>query len=277
MSSVFALTLIITGMIGGLVAPYMVRSRTKKVIIPVIGWVWWFLFTIIISQVILAFISFSVDDSVRSKTYFTVSSQIITYLVALAFMILLPYLIWKEQKKSLKSKKKVKKSTKRAETRQFVLALSGLSRKPAWNDIKQFLFLFPLYFMINLMASLVLTLMLGSEIMGQVQNVGFAKTGNSPLMLTLIFIGLVILVPFFEEMLTRGALFTKLREKIKFWPTALVTAGIFALIHGQFNVGVMTFILAMYAAYLREKTGAIWSGIMLHSTQNLIAFCLLFL
>jgi membrane protease YdiL (CAAX protease family) len=93
----------------------------------------------------------------------------------------------------------------------------------------------------------------------------------------LIFLCLVVLAPLFEEMLMRGALFTKIREKIKFWPTALLIASIFALMHGQFNVGVMTFILAMYSSYLREKTGAIWSSIWLHMTQNFIAFCLLFL
>jgi len=87
----------------------------------------------------------------------------------------------------------------------------------------------------------------------------------------------VVLAPLFEEMLVRGALFSKLREKLKFWPAAIFTASVFALIHGQFNVGVMTFILALYAAFLREKTGAIWSGIMLHMAQNGIAFCLLFL
>ena len=137
--------------------------------------------------------------------------------------------------------------------------------------------LFPLYYVTVAAASLILSLALGQEIMSQEQNIGFSKADQPLFPLILIFLCLVILAPLFEEMLLRGALLGKLRGKVKFWPAALVTAGVFALIHGQFNVGVMTFILAMYAAYLRERTGAIWSGIMLHATQNLIAFWLRFM
>ncbi|MDR1969916.1 MAG: CPBP family intramembrane metalloprotease [Candidatus Nomurabacteria bacterium] len=270
MESIFAWTIIISGLVGGIVAPILTRKKIKSSVAHAIGWVGWFFFTVAASSFVISFVIIAVGgEEILKNTIFATTSQALTYLIMFGFMILLPWRQWLGRRKKGQSKKKG--------ARRFILKISGLSRKPTLNDVKQFLSFFPLYFVTNIAVSVVMTLIVGAKIMGQEQNVGFANTGNTPLELVLIGLALVVLAPLFEEMLVRGALFGKLREKLKFWPAALLTASVFALIHGQFNVGVMTFILALYAAYLREKTGAIWSGIMLHATQNLIAFYLLFL
>ena len=266
MSDVFVWILIGVGLIGGIGAPLLLREKVESIALYTIGWVWWFLFAFVGSQVMLALLMLPFEKKLFQQPAFVVTLQFLVYLVMFLVMILLPWRHWKRNKKSTAKHK-----------RRFVLKVSGLDRRPNWEDVKRFIAYFPSYFVINMAAALILTLLVGPDIMGQEQNTGFTQEGNSPFALGLIFLCLVVLAPLFEEMLVRGVLFGKLREKLKFWPVALLTATIFALIHGQFNVGVMTFILALFAAALREKTGAIWSGIMLHMTQNLIAFCLLFL
>ncbi|MCL2280634.1 CPBP family intramembrane metalloprotease [Candidatus Saccharibacteria bacterium] len=269
METIIAWIIISVGLAGGIFGPILTRKKTKLVAWYVVGWVGWFFFATVSSMFVLAFINLIIDEKTLSGTTITTVIDALMYLTMFGFMIWLPWRRWKTGEKG--------KSLKKGATRKFILKISGLDRRPTLDDVKKFASFFPLYFVTNLAVSIVLALLVSKEIMEQEQNVGFSTTGNTPLSLILIFLCLVVLAPLFEEMLIRGVLFSKLREKLKFWPVALLTASIFALIHGQFNVGVMTFILALYAAFLREKTGAIWSGMMLHMMQNLIAFVVLFL
>ncbi len=91
-----------------------------------------------------------------------------------------------------------------------------------------------------------------------------------------VFLGLVVLPPLAEEILFRGFLFTGLRNKLPFWATALIISGLFALAHGQVNVGLDVFALSLVLCFLREKTHSLWPGIMLHALKNGIAFLYLF-
>ncbi len=87
------------------------------------------------------------------------------------------------------------------------------------------------------------------------------------------FISLVICVPIIEEILFRGVLFGKLRQaNMPFWPAALVVSVLFGVAHGQWNVGIDVFCLSMVASYLREMTGSIWAGVLLHMIKNAVAF-----
>ncbi|MCL2173997.1 CPBP family intramembrane metalloprotease [Candidatus Saccharibacteria bacterium] len=269
MEKVFAWIIIVGGLASGIIAPILTRQKTKSTVVHAIGWISWFFFSVVASAFVLSFVLLAVSGGEFNDTIFTTIIDALTYLIMFGFMILLPWRQWRGRRK--------KGQPRKQGAGKFILKISGLNRKPTLDDVKKFLSFFPLYFVTNLAAGIVMTLIVGTEIMSQEQDVGFAKAGNASLALVFIGLALVVLAPLFEEMLIRGVLFSKLRDKLKFWPTALLTAGVFALIHGQLNVGVMTFILALYAAFLREKTGAIWSGIMLHATQNLIAFCLLFL
>ena len=87
----------------------------------------------------------------------------------------------------------------------------------------------------------------------------------------------VIVAPFAEEAIMRGFLFGKLRQsKMPFWPAAIVVSLLFAVAHGQWNVGVDTFILSMVACWLREVTKTIWPGVVIHMIKNFVAFMVLF-
>ncbi|HMQ09657.1 MAG TPA: CPBP family intramembrane metalloprotease, partial [Candidatus Nanoperiomorbaceae bacterium] len=134
----------------------------------------------------------------------------------------------------------------------------------------------PVFYISVLVLSIVAATILGDEVMNQTQEIGFAATNNVS-ELVFIFVALVIVAPLFEEMMMRGFLFGKLREYLSLWPSAILVSLVFALAHGQINVGIMTFVLSMFACRMREKTGAIWAGLFLHMTVNLVAYSVRFL
>jgi membrane protease YdiL (CAAX protease family) len=115
------------------------------------------------------------------------------------------------------------------------------------------------------------------EIIGQEQNIGFSQVGNSWWEFALIFLVLVVVAPIAEEVLMRGLLFGRIRSQLSFWPTALIISFVFAVAHWQINVSIDTFILSMVACYAREKTGALYSSILIHAAKNGLAFALLFM
>ncbi len=75
----------------------------------------------------------------------------------------------------------------------------------------------------------------------------------------------------------RGYLFGKLRRESGFWLSAVITSAVFGFVHLQWNVGVDVFALSLVLCFLREKTGAIWAGMILHMLKNSVAYVLLFL
>lgn len=118
----------------------------------------------------------------------------------------------------------------------------------------------------------------------QPQNIGFTNpVGTTELVLT--FVSLAVLPPLAEEILFRGFMFTGLRRKFSFWPVALITSGLFAILHLGFGdsapllwvAAVDTFLLAIMLSYLREKTGTIWSSVLIHAFKNSLAFSVLYL
>lgn len=111
----------------------------------------------------------------------------------------------------------------------------------------------------------------GQGVMSQAQNIGFAATGNNWGQVISILILLTVITPIAEETLFRGYLFGHLRQLVNFPVAAVIVSLIFAVMHGQLNVGITTFALSMYSCYLREKTGSIWSSIGLHAIANGVA------
>lgn len=119
---------------------------------------------------------------------------------------------------------------------------------------------------------------------GQQQDIGFqTATGATNLIFT--FVSLVILPPIAEELMFRGFLYGGLRRKLNVLTATLVTSLLFALPHAaeSTNGGVLwiaaidTFSLSLVLCFLREKTGAVYSGMGLHAIKNSIAFISLFI
>lgn len=151
----------------------------------------------------------------------------------------------------------------------------GLARSMNWRDIG--------YGVVGFLGYGLLTvgvLYVASQLPGfnanQTQDVGVTSVFG--LERAAAFVVLVFIVPFCEELMFRGLLYGKLRqEKLPWWLAALVVSALFGLAHGQWNVGLDVFCLSIVACGLRELTGTIWAGVLVHIIKNFIAFALLFL
>jgi membrane protease YdiL (CAAX protease family) len=158
-------------------------------------------------------------------------------------------------------------------------------RRPKWlKDIG----LAALAFLVYMGAYIVLTSIVQITVpdlnLDQKQDIGFDNAHG--LTLVFIFLMLVVVVPFVEEFLMRGLLFSSLRQRLPYWVSALVTSGLFASLHlggGEAGAGPLwvaaidTFVLSLVLCYLRERTGRLWAGIGLHAIKNSIAFAALFI
>jgi len=133
---------------------------------------------------------------------------------------------------------------------------------------------FPIYLIASTFFSNLVAQIFGVNLLQQ-QDIGYSNPNGYEL--TLTFIALVLLAPFVEETLFRGFLFKAFRRTFGFWTGAIAVSLLFAVAHGQANVGIDVFVLSMFLCYLREKTDSLWPSIALHAMKNLVAFIFLFI
>ena len=159
--------------------------------------------------------------------------------------------------------------------RQAVLHLVALDRRPGWKVVWLPLLLWPVYMVATTIATLIAGFIPWIDL-DQQQDVGFAGI-SAPLEYVMVFVALVILPPIAEELLFRGYLFGRLRSRLGFWASTITVSAAFGFVHGQWNVGIDTFILSLFLCYLRESTGSLWAPIVLHMLKNALAYALLFI
>lgn len=151
----------------------------------------------------------------------------------------------------------------------------GLWRLPTWLDIG----LAPAGFIVYLVGSVILLAIMSTLIpsidVSQVQQNGFENITHYYEYL-LAFVTLVVIAPLAEEILFRGYLYGKIRSKVPLWVAVLLVSLLFAVVHGQWNVAIDVFALSVVLCTLRELTGSIWSGVLLHMIKNGVAFYFLF-
>lgn len=161
----------------------------------------------------------------------------------------------------------------------------GLGRRPRWGDLGSALLVF-LVFYILLAVLFALLVALAPDIkpkLDEPQQIGFTSI-NSIIDKLMAFTALVILAPIGEEIMVRGYLFSGLRRHWHFLPSAIVTGLVFGAAHLQpenpgalvWGAALSTFILSFALVYLREKTGALYASILVHSLNNAIAFTVYF-
>lgn len=92
----------------------------------------------------------------------------------------------------------------------------------------------------------------------------------------LAFVELAIIAPIIEELVFRGWLYGNLRLKMPKWVAIVIVSLLFAVVHMQWNVGITVFIMSVVNCILREITGTIYAGTLVHILNNGIAFCLLY-
>lgn len=159
----------------------------------------------------------------------------------------------------------------------------GLVR-PRGSDVWRALAGYAVYFAAFLVIAQVASALMPSLNLEQEQEILFDKStsGNG---LWLVFLSLVLLPAFAEEVIFRGFLYSGLRIKWHSITAAVVTSVLFAIAHLQVGSGnallwvaaLDTFILSMVLVYLREKTGGLAAPIIIHFIKNGLAFTFLFL
>jgi hypothetical protein len=236
----------------------MSASFFKKNCWRLIIWPLWVLAGFFVAQLLtvgsLQLLNISALESL-DKTVFSTAVSVIIYVLTLVIVIGIPW--WLKHIKT---------------TRQDL----GILRLPSWSDIGLAPVGFIVYIIIAaLLLWLATTFLLGINL-DQVQETGFGAISRRHEYL-LAFSTLVVLAPLAEEILFRGYLCSKLRKFAPAWVTILVTSLVFGVIHGQWNVGLDTFALSLVLCTLREITGSIWSGVLLHMLKNGIAFYFLFI
>jgi membrane protease YdiL (CAAX protease family) len=158
------------------------------------------------------------------------------------------------------------------------LSAIGLGRLPRLDDLIKAGIGFAAFYGLLIFAGIIINAF-SPDLNNQKQDLGFTSLTNE-LDNILAFIALVLLPPIGEEILVRGYLFSGLRKLWRFWPVALVTSIIFGLAHLEFGAGkplvwaaaIDTALLSIVLAFLRERTGALYAGMLLHVLNNLIAF-----
>ena len=158
----------------------------------------------------------------------------------------------------------------------------GLTGWPTWTDIG----LAPVGFIVYLVAAGAVTalfMLFPWFDASQAQDVGFSYSliGADRIW---AFISLVVIAPIAEEIIFRGWLYGKLRHHLSHQMSKtvgiiiaiLLTSLLFGLVHMQWNVGVNVFVMSIVLCALREFTGTIYAGILLHMLKNGVAFYLLY-
>jgi hypothetical protein len=197
---------------------------------------------------------FHVFDSGLGENMLQAVFSAVTYVVAVIITIFVPWSI-------------IKYKTTRDE-----LGIRGL---PTWTD----LLLAPIGFLVFMFVASILLALCQKILPGinwtEAQEVGFSNLiSQSDYVLT--FIMLVIVAPVAEEIIFRGWLYGKLRARIPAAPAILLVSVLFGIVHGQWNVGVTVFVMSIAMCSIRELTGTIWGGLLIHIIKNGIAFYLLY-
>lgn len=82
-------------------------------------------------------------------------------------------------------------------------------------------------------------------------------------------IGLGVITPVAEELMFRGILYKRFRERQGFWYSALWSAFLFSFMHSNTTQMVYTFLLGVLLSYLYEKFGSFRAPVALHILLNM--------
>lgn len=151
----------------------------------------------------------------------------------------------------------------------------GLTGWPTWTDVG----LSPVAFVVSTLIAVGATAIFSMFPwfnVNEVQDVGFNNyiVGGDRI---IAFITLVVVAPVAEEIIFRGWLYGKIREKVGVITSILIVSVLFGVVHMQWNVGVNVFCLSVVLCGLREITGTIYAGILTHMLKNGVAFYLLYI
>lgn len=153
------------------------------------------------------------------------------------------------------------------------LGLRGLF---TWTDIGMGV----IGFILSMIGALIVTALAAAIFpwidMEQAQEVGYDNiSGFKDMMMA--FLALVVIAPVAEEIVFRGWLYGKLRRRTWAIPAILLTSVAFGVAHGQWNVGITVGVMSVFMCLIREMTGTVYGGMIVHMLKNGLAFYMLFI
>ena len=173
----------------------------------------------------------------------------------------------------------------------------GLNELPTWTDIGLSVAGLIAYVLLASLFTAIFSVFPWFDA-SQTQDVGF----NTLFLASdriIAFLAIVIIAPIAEELIFRGFLYQKVKnlffrkshekpekanrkstkksEVIAIIIATFITSLTFGIMHGQWNVGVNVFAMSIVLCLLREITGSIYAGMLLHMVKNMIAFYLLYI
>ena len=162
---------------------------------------------------------------------------------------------------------------KKYKTSRDELGLHGL---PTWTDV----LMGPIGYIVSMIVSIAVVMILSaispSIDWNQAQDVGYNNLYFASDKIV-AFLVLVVLTPFVEELVFRGWTYGKLRSRLSAAPAIILVSLLFAIMHGQLNVGIIVFLMSVIMCIMRELTGTIYAGIVVHMLRNGVAFYLLYI
>ncbi len=206
----------------------------------------------------------------------TLVYYLLTYAITLAVLISLPPAIIKTYQKKHRRQINVGMMYKIEKDLKSTPTSMGVQHLPTFVDIG----LAPIAYVVYLFIAMVLTSIMSGLfswfMIDQAQDVGFGYyvTGLDRFF---AIIAIAFVAPIAEELIMRGWFYGKVRRKWSAPVATIIVSLVFAILHGQWNVGVNVFALSIVLCTLREITGTIWSGMLLHILSNSIAFYMLYI
>ena len=246
-----------------------------KVFGSVLSMLIWVAASVIVGQLVVGYIMIAIlgRDTFALPMWTAVYSAL-AYILALLLIVFVPVLIFEKRRK------------KYAKEMEGELAISrttlGLKGLPTWSDIGLAPVGFVVYLLLAVAVSSLFALFPWFDAT-EAQDVGFGLyvVGFDRIV---AFITLVVLAPIAEEIIFRGWLYGKMREKlnlklsntVSMIISILLVSVLFGALHMQWNVGVNVFAMSIVLCGLREITGTVYAGILMHMIKNGVAFYMLY-
>ena len=233
-------------------------SRFKSFLIPLFL-ICWTIIILFFTQLALSFIFVIFFDDYTTSASLATLYNALCYAISLFLLIFVPWKLFRTSKPNREN--------------------LGLKNLPTFIDLGLAPIGFIAYYLLSSLLITIFSLFPWFNV-AEAQDVGFNFLATTPDYI-IAFISLVIIAPVAEEIIFRGWLYdrlrTKLPPKISLFLAIILVSAVFGLMHGQWNVGINTFAMSIVLCLIREITGTIYSGIILHSIKNALAFYLVFI